>query len=787
TLNAELKDVTQENQSIDFHATSNEDLDIKFLWSLPDRYFELQRSTKNIDFDFSLSQENLLLDITGNYIGGPEDGFVFNFKGLEQGSIEVDSDKELDLNINAEALDTTLNTKLKFITGGNVKLEWDQSINANIDGTASLGLYDFVLNSPEGSMAVKEITLDGTSHFGLTLDENSQLQINGNGQVTLSQFEGEIGYWSSNINSANAAGGFDILLKPIDKYCEVDSSHSIVIQGLDIEYDGAGQQYDMDFEIDSFNMYSGGTTWFDFSTDTPEFNLDGEDVVDLNNLHLAIGSGSSSVIDFTVSNAHIDNDGTVYGEWNNDYLFVDAAVDFNWDIIISTLNYGNWEAHGSIEGSASMHAEWETGSGNITFVIGESGLVHNLEIIHDDLTLNLGSFNFEPGTITFEWKREQPPINGYFNILNNGVNGALTLCKITHDDQQNPFELELGDITLDSGNLYMNWSRQTDQKIIHINNGITVDMDLVKVTWDDKTVSLEGLILNPGEFKFTWNTVDKKVTINNGISGLGPTLSYEDEYRKLSASFTNLQDDYSKTMTLKWYEGQDGSTSGVYLDTEGVNLVDWIEFESIKYDPSGDTGRRIALGGLQADHFKIAKNLNNNLEVSGRLYIANHLTYSKLVSDEWKDLDIQWDLNLDGIGDIEFNIDSNFTLDLEVSTKLSGVNISTTFDLPQYLKFGWDVDFDGNGYASIDTNGEEIYEIDFEISKDTQQYQPKWGLYIGATGLIAEEYQLSWDFTLPPGQWVLNETGYLEPGSINDLNLAWNGNWHNVLTGGTPT
>ncbi len=787
-VNVKLRDVTQENQTIGFHAISNEDLDIKFLWSLPDGYFELQRSPKNIDFNFSLLQLDRSLDITGNFQGGSNDGFVFNFKDFKIGGLEIINDIAFNVRISAVNLvtETSLNTDLEFITGGNIKLEWNDHMELDVDVATSIRLYDFILSRAGEYISTDEILLSGGAQFSLILDGETRLQLGGNGQVTVSQFESEIGYWSGGITSADAGGGFDILLKPKDKYYEVNSNHSIAIQGFDIEYDGIGEVYDMDFEIDSFNMYSGGTTWFDFSTGTPKFNFEGEGVIDVNNLHLAVGTGSSSIINFTISNAHVDNEGNIYGEWNNDYLFVDAEVNFNWDIVISTLNYGDWEAYGILEGSASMHAEWESGSGDMEFEIGESGLLHDLEIIHDDLTLKLGTFNFEPGTVTFEWQREQSPTNGYFNILNDGVNGTLTLCKITHDDQQNPFELKLGDITVESGDLCMEWSRQTAQKMIYIDNEMTVDMDLIKVTWGEKTVKLGDLGLNPGKFKFTWDTVDKKVTLNNGMQDLGPTLSYEDEDRKLSVSPTNLQDDYSKTMTLNWFEEQDGNISGVYLDTDGANLVDWIEFESIKYDSSGDTGRKIALGGLQADDFKIAKNLDNNLEVSGRLYLANHLTYSKLVSDEWKDLDIQWDLDLDGVGDIEFNIDSNFTLDLEVSTKFSGVNISTTFDLPQYLKFGWDVNFDGNGYVSIDTNGEEIYEIDFEISKDTQQYQPKWGLYIGATGLIAEDYQLSWDFTPPPGQWVFNETGYIEPGSINDLNLAWNGNWYNVLTGGTP-
>jgi len=788
TVGAELRNFTQGNQTIEFLATSNEDLDIKLQWSLPDGYFELQRSTKNIDFEFFLLQDDIQLDIKGNYVGGPDDGFVFHFKDFQHGIIELVSDKSLQLDIFAKNPLTmaTLTTNLEFSTGGNVKLEWNELMDINIDGYASLGLYNFTLNSPIGRVSLEEITLKGATNLELIRDEPSQFQLNGNGQISISQFEVEIGDWYSKITYANTGGGLDVLLQPKDKYYQISSDYSITLEGFDIEYDGIGDVHDMDFEIDYFDMYSEGKIWFDFSTDTPKFKFEGKDAVDVSNLHLAIGTRSTSVINFTISNAHLNSEGTIYGEWNNDYLFVDADVDFNWNIDISTLNYGSWMVNGTFEGSASMNAEWHSNSGEIDFKIGESGIFHSLEITHNNLTLNIGSFELTPGDITFQWQREQSSTNGYFNISNDGVNGKLTLFDISHNIQQNLFKLKFSDIEVESGNFYMEWSRRTSEKMIYLDNEMTIDMNLIKACWDEKTVIFGDLSLLPGEFKFTWDTVNKLITLNNGMQGLGPTLSYEDNDRKLSLSLLNLQDDYSKTMTLKWFEEQNGNISGLYVDTDDTNLVKWIEFESINYHSSGNRGRKIAINGLRANQFKVIKNDDDNLEITGWLYIANNLTYSKLVNDEWKDINIKWNLNFDGIGNIEFTADPAFNLELEISTKFSGVDIITTFDLPQYLKFGWDVDFDGNGFISIDTNNESIYEINFKIYKDTQSYQPKWGLYIGAAGLKAEDYNISWDFSLPPGQWILIETGYIEPSSINDIHLAWNGKWFDLLTGGTP-
>jgi len=784
TLNAELKD--EQGQSIDFHATSNIDFDMKFSWDLSTGYFELQRSMKNIDFDFSLLKEKSSLDVTGNFEGGPDEGFVLNFGDLQHGSIEFSNDIAFDVNINAEnqETETSLNTDLAFTAGGDVDITWNEDMNFAVDLTSSVGLSNFELRRNENYVTADQITLSAGGRFGLIYKEGAQLSLGGTTGAIISNFNAEIGDWSGSISSATVGGGFDITLKPTEKYYELDSDSSFIIEGFDINYDGPGETYDIDFDINYFNKSSGGNIWFDFSTPTPKFNLDSEDIITLNNLHLMVGSYSSSAIDFTISSFNVNNDGSIYGEWENDYLFVDADVDFSWDMAIQTLNYGNWEINGELEGDASITLnEWEPGqSGDITFSINDD-IYHSFQIIHDELTLDFGALDFDQGTITFDWQREQAPNNGYININNSGVTGSFNLLKITHDDQQNPFELELGNISVSSGSIYMDWSRQTNQKMLYIDNSLTVNMELIKFTWDDKTISLGDLSLNPGEFKFTWDTINKKVTLNNGITGLGPICSYEDSEQKLSVDLLNVQDDYSKTMTLRWYKDDDDKISGIYVDTDEVNFVDWITFEVVKFDAAGDSGRKIAFGGLEADEFEIKRNTEGDLNIAGKLHIANHLTFSKLVNDDWKDFEMSWDINLDGLGNVEFSTDPGFNENLDVSAKFAGVDIVTTFDLPQYLKFEWDVNLDGNGHVFIDTDGQEVYEIGFSISKDAYGYSPKWGLFIGAIGLIADDYHISWDSTPPPGQWPITTSGYIEPGCINDIMVAWNGQWYDLWNG----
>jgi len=774
TLYAEVTDAAQENQNIEFYATSTENFEISIQWSLQQGWFKLLRSVTEIDFGFSLQQENLLLDITGTYATGSEDGLTFTFSNfLEQGSIEVGSNRTIDLTVDVVNLETdaSLHTGVIFNTEGNVNMQWDQSTIITIDGDGSIGVYNFNLTCAACSITVDDITLADSGHFGIELEEDRQLQLSGNGQLTVSNFSGDFTYWSGSISSASTVGNLDILLKPMDKYCKIESSHFLALAGFDIEYAGPEQEYDLDFEIDYFSMAYGGTTWLDFNSDIPKVNVNGGGAVDVDNLYFSIGSGSANAIEVAIPSAHLYREGTIYAEWNEDYLFVDATVDFDWDITIETLNYGNWEARGSIEGSLSMDAAWEDGSGSIEFVIDEPGLAHNFEIIHDDLTLNLGTFFFEPGIITFEWQREMFPNNGHFNILNNGINGNLTLCKITYPPSE--FELELGNITVDSGNFHMDWSRATNKKTLHIDNSMTINIDLIKVTWSGKTTALNMGILSTGEFKFMWDTLNKKITVNNGISGLGASCYYEDADRKLSVTFTNLEDDYTKTTTLKWYEEQNGGISGVYLDTDDAPLADWVQFESIK----GDTGRRITLAGLQADNFYIKK-VDNKLEWGGKLYLANHLIFSKLINDEWKDLDVQWDIQ-DDEKMIKFESEFDLTLNI-LSADILGFTINTDVDLTDYLEIRWKLET-GSKLFYLDTNGDTIANIVFTIVHDTGL-----GIQVIGGGVQAEGFQVSWTLW-PPQEANVSVSGYIDYESIG-IYASLGGDWYKVWPwGGGPT
>ncbi len=801
TLNARLKDVTQPNQHIDFIATLENNLDLTIKWNPQEGYFALDRSETTVNFDFVISQEYSSLDIDGTYATGTGDGLRFTFNNFQNGIIELDSGKVLNVNVKAVniATGTILTTgiifeqsghtkvnwskdldylkidsgntikfnnfdlvnkqfsisadEIKIQNIGSIELNWDQSSHLAIDTSSNLALTlsNFDISSEAFRVTSDEIKLAGSSAFYLS-NEYETLKLSGENQITLNNLQANIRFWSGEIRYAKSVGNFDVTIKPTNKYYGLNMYNNLEIDNFNIEYDSPNDQLDTEFGVDAFYMQAGGSIWFNFSSATSKLGIIGANQLNLNNLHFRIGPVVSPTVAFSIPSFAINGVGGIYSEINHQHFLISADVAFNWDIVMQSFNYGNWQVNGTYSGSGTLNfTELQPGqSGKIIFSIPQNKAIHHsLKIIHDQLTLDLGSVDLNSGSATLSWKREQSPTKGYFNVTGNTITGTLALCKLTYNDPQNPFEFELGNVNVNPGNLYMDWQRQNqnDQKMFHINSGITINLALIKLKWDGKTITLGNLGVTPGEFKFTSDTQNKVITLNNGMAGFGPLCTYEDTDRKLSVDLLNLVNDYSKTMTLKWYQDTDNKIIGIYLDTDDSNLVDWVVFESIRYNPNGATGRRIALGGFQADDFKIMKNTNDKLEVSGHLYIANHLTYSKLVdlpTNEWEDLDIQWDLtsNLKWIA-----FESEFDVSIKLlSLDMFGIQFNSEFDLTDYLEVKWDLSGDSSQYKEFDfdTNGQVLSAVSFTILGPNNR-----GIKVVGGGVWAEDFYVKWKLWPP--------------------------------------
>ncbi len=484
---------------------------------------------------------------------------------------------------------------------------------------------------------------------------------------------------------------------------------------------------------------SGGTVFGQISSFNANIQLSGKDFeiifsylqisgnfnLNIENTFQIGGGGSLILNDLNANfgNFHISSDINLIGEgnfdglWSNNQFELDLTVNFIWDIIIESESIGNWEAYGNLIGSADLAAEWSDTTGSIDINVYSPGVFHSLTMVHDNLNITLGEFSISPGLIVFEWYKDDYLKKGHF----------------------------------------------------YINSGLTVSINIAKMSWGTKSISLGLLNVEPGEFKYAWNIGLKLLTINNGIPYFGPHITYVDtsEDLQITGSIGGLQTDYSKTMTLQWYE-DNGQIVGVYVDTSNTYLAQYLQISYIK----SNTGKRITIYGLQCDAFYIIKE-NGEFKWGGNIYIANRITFSKLINDNWRDLDVKWNFQQDEKW-IRFERDPEFQVVLKLfETQILGFDISSEIDLlhGEYIEIRWDIDVTGRIF--IDTNWEYIASINILIG-------PNFGIGVNTTiyALRAENWWIEWT-SWPPTEWNVETHGLLDSFGI-EVKVYFNGAWHHL-------
>jgi len=489
------------------------------------------------------------------------------------------------------------------------------------------------------------------------------------------------------------------------------------ISGQIINFDSYVLIGSKDLQIDFNNFQISGKLSLLLDDTNDDIQLSADGTITLTGFNAEYGTFEIS------ADIEFDGNGNIVTEWTENTLDIDADVDFVWDIWLNSPSIGEWEALGNLEGDVEINAIWQTGSGSAEVVINEPGLFHNLEIIHDSLSFSLADICLSPGTITFQWQYNDNQNTGYFLIDSEFTQNICTL-------------------------------------------------NLAVITWGTKTISFGWPELKPGDFKFTWDIPNHELTINNGIQNLGPTLTYEDTSQDLdlSVNIGNLQDDYSKTMTLKWYE-QNGQVIGIYLDTSNTYLAQLLKVEFIK-GTSGNNGKRIIVYGLQCDQFYIKKE-GDKFVWDGNIYLANHIVFSKLKNNEWKDLDAQW--NLQGQEKwIKFERDPDFDLKIKLSSvDILGFTFTSEINLmnAEYIEIKWDIGVIGQ--ISIDTDWEYIASINLVVGPDYGI-----GLDLTVNSLRAQNWRVEWT-AWPPAEWNVITYGSIQGVGIN-IDVYYNGEWHHV-------
>ncbi|KYK24215.1 hypothetical protein AYK24_06490 [Thermoplasmatales archaeon SG8-52-4] len=557
--------------------------------------------------------------------------------------------------------------------GGYILLRGGTEQKIEIDFYGQLNIGDLSINPP--SSWNTNITIGSTNIWG---DAALKLEkVNQNGKFSLATSSGQIsgqitnfdayvllGLKALQVNFSNFQifGGFSLILDDLNEEIQINSKGSITLSDFYVEYG----------------------------------NMDILCLIDL--------EGVSNII-ATISENNIN---------------IDADIDYIWDISLDSQTIGNWDVYGKFEGDVVVDAQWGSGTGNVDIEINDPGVFHNFMISYNDLSLTLANISLSPGTISFDWLRNDNLQTGYFMIDSNFIQ--------------------------DSG--YVN---------------------LAEIAWGTKSLSIGWPELNIGTFKFAWDIPGKELIINNGMSSLSPTLLYEDTSQniEISASALDIQDDYAKDLTMRWYESS-GQITGVYLDSSNSYLAQFLEIGYIK----GTSGKKVALYGLQCDAFYINNTGNDEFDWGGQIFITNQLTFSKLLNGDWKDFDIQW--NFQGQEKwIKFERDPAFDFTLNMGPAyILGFKFTAEFDFmsSEYLEVKWNIGVTGR--ISIDTDWDYFTTIDIFIDHSSGKVD------ITANGLKAENWWVKWT-AWPPSEWNI-ETGGMIDWTGLVIDVFYNGEWKHV-------
>ena len=309
----------------------------------------------------------------------------------------------------------------------------------------------------------------------------------------------------------------------------------------------------------------------------------------------------------------------------------------------------------------------------------------------------------------------------------------------------------------------------SNQGYFHIDSGISVTLNLVKLSWDTKSLEFGLLNVKSGEFKFSWDQPLKTFTINNGMASFGPHITYIDTSQDLevTGSLSGLQSDYSKTITLMWYE-ESNQIIGIFIDTSDTHLAQYLQISYIK----GDSGKKVTVYGLKCNDFFIKKE-GGEFKWGGEIYIANRVTFSKLIDSVWADLDVRWNFQFSEKW-IRFERDDDFELKLTLfESEIFGFTISSEINLMNgnYFELRWDIDVSGRIY--IDTNWEYLLSINILIG-------PDFGIGLNASinALRAEDWWVEWT-AWPPEDWNVQSHGTLQAAGII-IDVYYDGEWKHL-------
>lgn len=680
--------------------------------------------TLSSGFGFEINSEPILLSGSFQLEGGSGDISI----SWNDNSFTADVNNGVILTIDDlyfEIDNLKIDTDYIYIgSNGNININFDKTKKElQVGNTLGFEFNNLLIHYKESSQwhqlcSVSNFDITGGGYILLRGGEDQKIELDFKGQLSLNELLiTPPTSWNVNITIGSTTLWGDATLK-LEK---VDQNGKFSLATLSGQISGQITNFDAyvllglkPFEINfsNFQIFGG------FSITLDDLNED----IQINS------KGSITLTDFYAEYGNmdilclIDLDGVsnIIATISENNINIDADVDYIWDISLDSQTIGNWDVYGELEGDVVVDAQWGSGAGTVDIEINDPGVFHDFIISYNDLSLTLANISLDPGTISFVWLRDDNLQTGYFLIDSNFIQ----------------------------------------------NSGF---VNLAEITWGTKSISIGWPELDIGTFKFSWDIPAKELIIKNGIPALAPTLTYKDTSQNLEiyASALDIQDDYTKDLTMKWYESS-GQITGVYLDSSNSYLAQFLEIGYIK----GSSGKKIALYGLQCDNFYINNTSSDEFEWGGQIFIANQLTFSKLINGDWKDFDIQWDFQ--GLEKwIKFERDPAFDFTLNMGPAyILGFKFTAEFDFmnSEYLEVKWNIGVTGK--VSIDTDWDYLTTIDIFIDHSSGKVD------LTASGLKAENWWVKWT-AWPPSDWNIETGGMIDWTDIV-IDVYYNGEWKHV-------
>jgi hypothetical protein len=688
----------------------------------PDLYFDINDNILYFSGDFELSSgegtvlitwtdDELNCDVYGGFLLTISDMY---FELPDKLKIESDD------------------ANLAFGTSGGFTIKADKTVEeVEISGDATfsfknLRLFIYDNNLEFQILYVNNLQLIGGGSAYAKSGSNGKIEVSFDGSLTITNLNlNPPPSWNFNLQIGSASlSGNDVHLKlfkegDVGKF-ELNSDASGQITGFDADVTIGSTSLEVD--LDNLEIEAAFSVTLDDSFDN--IALDGEGTVIVEGFDAVLGSLDISLDVDAIGSGDID------AEWTEDTIDLSFDADFSWLISLSSSIIGDWEATGELLGDVDIYADTSSDTKFVEITVNGPGSFNLLQLTHGDITLDLLDFDLNllayPKTITFEWQRNDAQQTGYILI-----------------------DSELQQSTESAG-------------------------QLVKITVGSKSISFGWPKIQIGDFKFDWNIPLKTLKINNGISGLGPTVTYGDigQDLEIEVSALDLVSDYAETINVQWYEDSLG-ISGIYLDTANTELAQLIEGSVIK----NDEGFKLALYGLKCDEFYIKRTLpdpnNPNYEWGGTIQLANHFTFSKYDNGDWEDFDVQWNFqNPQKWIRLEKDYGMSFTLNV-LDVYIWGFEIDLDVNLLhldlEYIDIKWDIGTEGR--IDIDTGNEWAVSVDLTIWHQSTQT----GLRITQGGFKADAWWIEWD-AWPPQEWNIETGGTLDITGI-EIEVYNDGEW----------